>query len=115
MPKSTGVQLAKKIKNIDASIPVFMISGAFISEEENKKIDVKIDNFLQKPFSVEQLHQYIELGLKFREAYSELGDIVGDNKKLLEMIEGRRQFRSIKDTEQKERAKEILESLKVAS
>jgi DNA-binding NtrC family response regulator len=115
MPKSTGVQLAKKIKNIDASIPVFMISGALISEEENKKIETKIDNFLQKPFSVEQLHQYIDLGLKYRDSYSELLEIVGDNKKLLEMIEGKRQFRSIKDNEQKERAKEILEDLKIAS
>ena len=41
MPKSTGVQLAKKIKNIDASIPVFMIGGALISEEENKKLKLK--------------------------------------------------------------------------
>ena len=80
MPKATGVQLAKKIKNIDASIPVFMISGALISEKENEKIENKIDKFLQKPFSVEQLHEYIELGLKYRESYSELLDIVGDNK-----------------------------------
>ena len=115
MPKSNGVQLAKKIKNIDASIPVFMISGALISEEENKKIDAKIDKFLQKPFSVEQLHQYIDLGLKYRDSYSELLQIVGDNKKLLEMIEGKRQFRSIKDSDKKERAKTLIEGLKVAS
>ena len=113
MPKATGVQLAKKIKNIDASIPVFMISGALISEKENEKIENKIDKFLQKPFSVEQLHEYIELGLKYRESYSELLDIVGDNKKLLEMIEGKRQFRSIKDMNQKQRAKDIMENLKV--
>ena len=42
MPKATGVQLAKKIKNIDASIPVFMISGALISEKRNvKKLKIK--------------------------------------------------------------------------
>ena len=31
------------------------------------------------------------------------------------MIEGKRQFRSIKDSDKKERAKEILEDLKIAS
>ena len=116
MPKSNGVQLAKKDKkNIDASIPVFMISGALISEEENKKIDAKIDNFFKNLFRLSNLHQYIDLGLKYRDSYSELLQIVGDNKKLLEMIEGKRQFRSIKDSDKKERAKTIIEGLKVAS
>lgn len=114
MPKMDGIQFMKKVKNHDPSIPVFLVSGALLNESELGTIEVKADGYLKKPFDIDELHQFIDKGLEFREAYIELLAIVGDKKKFLELIQGKRQFRFIKDEEQRERASEIMSKIKAS-
>ena len=99
MPRIDGLQLMKKIKNFDPTIPVFLISGALLDEEQKDTVGAKADGYLKKPFTIEELHDYVDRGMKIRDAYKELYTLVQDKKKFLELIQGKRQFRFIKDEE----------------
>lgn len=112
MPKVDGLQLMKKIKNHDPTIPVFLISGALLDDSQKETVGEKADGYLKKPFTIEELHDYVDRGMKIREAYKELFAIVPDKKKFLELIQGKRQFRFIKDEDQRSKAQKILEDLK---
>lgn len=113
MPRVDGIQLMKKVKNHDPSIPVFLVSGALLDEDQMASVDTKADGYLKKPFTIEELHAYIDRGMKVRDAYKELFQIVPDKKKFLELIQGKRQFRFIKDEGERQKAQDIMESLKV--
>ncbi len=115
MPRMDGIQLMKKVKNHDPSIPVFLVSGALLNENQQNAIDTKADGYLKKPFGIDDLHDFIDRGIKLRDSYKELLDIVEDPKKFLELIQGKRQTRFIKDEAQRIRAQEIIEKLHKAS
>ncbi len=112
MPKVDGLQLMKKIKNFDPTIPVFLISGALLDDDQKETVGEKADGYLKKPFTIEELLDYVDRGMKIRDAYKELYAIVQDKKKFLELIQGKRQFRFIKDEAEREKAQKILEELK---
>ena len=114
MPRMDGIQLMKKVKNHDPSIPVFLVSGALLNESQQNAIDTKADGYLKKPFGIDELHNFIDRGIQVRDAYKELLEIVQDNKKFLELIQGKRQLRFIKDEDQRSRAQEIMDHLKAA-
>ncbi|MES2745259.1 MAG: response regulator [Bdellovibrionota bacterium] len=114
MPRVDGLQLMKKIKNYDPTIPVFLISGALLDEEQKDTVGEKADGYLKKPFTIEELHDYVDRGMKIRDAYKELYTIVQDKKKFLELIQGKRQFRFIKDEDARNKAQKILEDLKAS-
>ncbi len=114
MPRMDGIQLMKKVKNHDPSIPVFLVSGALLDEDQVTAVDEKADGYLKKPFSIDELHGFIDRGMRVRDAYKELLLIVPDKKKFLELIQGRRQFRFIKDEDERLKAQQIMDSLKVS-
>ncbi|SMF72873.1 response regulator [Pseudobacteriovorax antillogorgiicola] len=114
MPRMDGIQLMKKVKNHDPSIPVFLVSGALLNETQQTAIDTKADGYLKKPFGIDELHDFIDRGIQVRDAYKELLDIIQDKKKFLELIQGKRQLRFIKDEEQRSRAQEIMDHLKAS-
>lgn len=114
MPRMDGIQFMKKVKNHDPSIPVFLVSGALLEDSEQETIEIKADGYLKKPFDIDDLHHFIDRGIKIREAYVELHTIVPDKKKFLELLQGKRQFRFIKDEEQRERAQEIMTQVKAS-
>lgn len=86
MPRTDGLQLMKKIKNFDQTIPVLVISGALLSEDQAQIIEEDADDFLKKPFSVDDLHQFMTQGLKKRQGLIMLKQMVGDSKKIKEII-----------------------------
>ncbi|MFW7380168.1 MAG: response regulator [Oligoflexus sp.] len=112
MPRMDGIQLMKKVKNHDPAIPVFLVSGALLSEIQKGAVDTKADGFLKKPFSIDELHEFIDRGMQVREYYKELLEIVQDKKKFLELIQGKRQLRFIKDEDGRARAQEIMDQIK---
>lgn len=115
MPRMDGIQFMKKVKNHDPSIPVFLISGALLDEDQLATVDSKADGYLKKPFSIDELHGFIDRGMRVRDAYKELLAIVPDKKKFLELIQGKRQFRFIKNENERAKAQQILENLRAAS
>lgn len=112
MPRVDGTQLAKKVKAHDPSIPVFLVSGALIDEKLEGQIGKRADGFLTKPFTIDELHDFIDRGVALRQCYVRLFDIVKDPKKFLEVLNGKRQLRFLSDQALKQEAAEILRTIK---
>ena len=58
MPSMNGYELIKQIKKIDPQVKVILMSAFEIKDKEFHNVlpDIKVDGFLQKPFSMKQLH-----------------------------------------------------------
>jgi DNA-binding NtrC family response regulator len=111
MPRMDGIQLMKKVRLHDPSIPVFLVSGALLTPEQVTSIDEKADGFLKKPFSIDDLHGYIANGLRVRDIYKELMELVGDQKKFQNLVRGKASLKGIKDETARERATALMAEL----
>jgi DNA-binding response OmpR family regulator len=62
MPGINGYELVKKAKEIDKHVKTILMSSFEIQEKEfhNLLPDIKVDAFLQKPFSIQQLNNVVE-------------------------------------------------------
>ena len=62
MPGINGYELVKKAKEIDKQIKVILMSAFEMNVREfhNLLPDIKVDAFLQKPFSIQQLNDIVE-------------------------------------------------------
>jgi DNA-binding NtrC family response regulator len=111
MPRVDGVQFMKKAKKHDASIPFLFISGALLTENQQAAIDKSSDGYLKKPFSIDELHDFITNGLSKRDKLITLSELVPDKTKLKDFITGKTSLKRIKDEQQREEAKEIIDDL----
>ena len=114
MPRTDGIQLMKKVRNHNPSIPIFLISGAMLTDEQVESIDDRADGFLRKPFSVDELHDYIRRGMKYREIYGKLYEIVKDKKKHRDVIRGKLNIKELKDADKRQEVEDLLAELKKA-
>lgn len=85
MPKIDGFQLTRKIKKMDCSIPVMLISGAILNEQDQKSIN-EADGFLRKPFSIEELDFLIRDGFELRVKLKELKGYLSDSSRLEDVL-----------------------------
>jgi DNA-binding NtrC family response regulator len=62
MPGMNGYEFVKKVKKINSKVKVILMTAFEINDKEfhNLLPDVKVDGFLQKPFSIQQLNNVIE-------------------------------------------------------
>lgn len=60
MPKMSGVDLLKSIKAQSPEIPVVVISGFTMSQEDDQVVREIADGFLNKPFRMEDIEQLLE-------------------------------------------------------
>jgi DNA-binding NtrC family response regulator len=62
MPAMNGYELIRKTKEIDKQVKVVLMSAFEIQDKEfhNLLPDIKVDAFLQKPFSIQQLNNVVE-------------------------------------------------------
>jgi DNA-binding NtrC family response regulator len=62
MPAMNGYEFVKHVKNVDSQVKVILMSAFGIQEKgfHNVLPDIKVDGFLQKPFSLGQLNDAIE-------------------------------------------------------
>jgi two-component system response regulator ChvI len=62
MPGMNGYEFVKHVKNIDSQVKVILMSAFEIQNKEfhNMLPDIKVDGFLQKPFSIGQINDAIE-------------------------------------------------------
>ena len=111
MPRVDGIQLLKKIRKLDASIPIFLISGGMIEVEEADTINELADGFLRKPFTVEEIQAFINQGIKRREVLKDLAAALNDNKSLLSIIKGKTKPEKIKDQELRTKVAKLLSNL----
>jgi DNA-binding response OmpR family regulator len=64
MPKMDGFDLAEKVRQIDAEVPIIFLSAKTLKEDRIKGLRLGADDYLVKPFSIEELLLKIEIFLK---------------------------------------------------
>lgn len=64
MPKMDGFELAEAIRKIDLDVPIIFLSAKTLKEDRIKGLRLGADDYLVKPFSIEELLLKIEIFLK---------------------------------------------------
>lgn len=64
MPKMDGFELAEEIRRIDIDVPIIFLSAKTLKEDRIKGLRLGADDYLVKPFSIEELLLKIEIFLK---------------------------------------------------
>jgi DNA-binding response OmpR family regulator len=64
MPKMNGFELATEIRKWNADIPIIFLSAKTLKEDRIKGLRLGADDYLVKPFSIEELVLKIEVFLK---------------------------------------------------
>ncbi|WP_282787494.1 response regulator transcription factor [Flavobacterium croceum] len=64
MPEMDGFQLAESIRKINSEIPIIFLSAKTLKEDRIMGLKIGADDFLVKPFSIEELFLKIEIFLK---------------------------------------------------
>jgi len=60
MPKMTGLEMAKEIKKLDATIPIVILSAFSEADKFLGAIDVGVVKYFIKPFDPDELLEYID-------------------------------------------------------
>lgn len=88
MPKIDGLELMTKIKKHHPDIPVLLISGEPMSEAQ-QEIVTSADGFLAKPFTIDELNDYMCRGIDLRNAMKEMIPHLKDPKKIRDAIKAK--------------------------
>ena len=64
MPKLTGLQMSEKIREIDASIPIILLTALENLEILRDAIDLRITSFIKKPLSSQSIFSTLEFVAK---------------------------------------------------
>ena len=64
MPKKDGYSLASSIRNVNSQIPIIFLTAKSLKEDVLKGFSVGADDYIKKPFSMEELMARIEAVLK---------------------------------------------------
>ena len=115
MSRMDGIQLMKKIQRFDPSIPVFLISGALLSDDQREEINTNADGFLKKPFSIDELHDFINRGMIHRDIYKKVHELVPNKKKFLELVKGKYDPNEIKNEDLRNKIDTLISDLRQAS
>lgn len=115
MPRMDGLQLMKRVRKHDPSIPMLLISGALLTDEQAKSADDDADGYLRKPFSVDDLHSFIDNGMALRDKYKKLASLLPDPKMIRDLLRGKAKLdKLIVDAAHRKEAHEIMDDLKKA-
>ncbi len=64
MPEMNGFELAEQIRNRNSEIPIIFISAKSLKEDRIRGLKIGADDYLVKPFSIEELILKIEVFLR---------------------------------------------------
>jgi CheY-like chemotaxis protein len=64
MPRANGLEMSKKIREIDASIPIVMVTALESIDMLREAIDLHITSFLKKPFTSADLFSSFNVAVK---------------------------------------------------
>jgi signal transduction histidine kinase/CheY-like chemotaxis protein len=70
MPGMSGWQVAEKIKCINRTVPVALITGWSVELKESNVKDHGVDLIIKKPFAVNQVLQLVQEGMELRERFN---------------------------------------------
>ena len=62
MPRMNSYELVKKTKQTAKQVKIVLVTALEINDKGSRNVlpDIKVDGFLQKPFSIQQLNDIIE-------------------------------------------------------
>lgn len=60
MPKKDGFTLAREIKSVDNEVPIFFLTARALEEDKIEGLKIGADDYLTKPFSIEELDLRIQ-------------------------------------------------------
>jgi CheY-like chemotaxis protein/anti-sigma regulatory factor (Ser/Thr protein kinase) len=69
MPGMSGWQVAEKVKGINGRVPVVLITGWDIRQEESEMKDSYVDLIVHKPFEVDHVLNVVQEGLILRDRF----------------------------------------------
>ena len=103
LPEMDGFQLAKKIRKKNKHIPILFLTARSMQEDKIEGLKLGADDYLTKPFNIEELCLKIEVFLKRKQIYQQIKDkyvignylldtkeqklIIGDNERKLTLKE----------------------------
>lgn len=64
LPNVDGFSIAKKIRTVDADIPILFLSAKSLEEDRLRGFEIGADDYITKPFSIEELVYKIKVFLK---------------------------------------------------
>jgi two-component system, OmpR family, response regulator len=64
LPQKDGFTLATEIRNLDSTIPILFLTAKNVKEDRLRGFRIGADDYITKPFSIEELHLRIEAILK---------------------------------------------------
>ncbi|MFT4566368.1 MAG: DNA-binding response OmpR family regulator [Saprospiraceae bacterium] len=64
MPKMDGFQLATYIREVNSQIPIIFVTAKSLQEDKIKGLQIGADDYITKPFSIEELVLKINVFLK---------------------------------------------------
>ncbi|WP_291145402.1 response regulator transcription factor [Flavobacterium sp. UBA7680] len=76
MPKMDGFELAEEVRKIDTDVPIIFLSAKTLKEDRIKGLRLGADDYLVKPFSIEELILKIEVFLKRSQKNNKVGKSV---------------------------------------
>lgn len=88
MPKIDGLELMTKIRKNHADIPILLISGEPMDSAQQEIFD-SADGFLAKPFTIEELNDYMCRGIDLRNAMKEMLPLLKDKKKIRQAMKAK--------------------------
>jgi DNA-binding response OmpR family regulator len=106
MPKKDGFTLAQEIRQTNAEIPIIFLTAKTLKEDVLEGFKIGADDYITKPFSMEELTFRIEAilrrirGKKTKEVTTyQLGRFVFDTQKQVLTIDGRQTKLTTKESE----------------
>ena len=71
MPKKDGYQLAQEIRAVNSDVPIIFLTAKALKEDILEGFKIGADDYITKPFSMEELVMRIEAILRFTDDRSE--------------------------------------------
>lgn len=113
LPKMDGFTLAQKIREINSQVPIIFVTAKSMKEDKIMGLTIGADDYITKPFSIEELLLKINIFLKRRfvsesnKELFEVGSLLFDFKNLTLRVKGSQQ----QDVKLTQREGELLEQL----
>jgi DNA-binding response OmpR family regulator len=104
LPKADGFTIAEKIRSLDIEIPILFLSAKSLEEDRLKGFKIGADDYITKPFSIEELLYKIRVFLKrsnvkilAKNSKIEIGKYIFDENNLMLLYEDKKEELTLKE------------------
>ena len=80
LPDTSGLEILKKIRNSKGHVPVLILSGLGSSEDKIRGLGIGADDYLSKPFNIEELVARVKAIIRRSEGHSDSIVLIADLK-----------------------------------